>query len=90
MEKKKVIKCLILGEERSSGWGAGFERWNKIYGETDDVNKVQLDIRTGHAQTVDKVLKWLDEEGGVKDQSICDSGCGTGAHQCFLFSRILV
>ena len=30
---------------------AGFERWNKIYGETDEVNKVQLDIRQGHAQT---------------------------------------
>jgi len=23
----------------------GFERWQKIYGETDEVNKVQLDIR---------------------------------------------
>ena len=23
----------------------GFERWRKIYGETEDVNKVQLDIR---------------------------------------------
>lgn len=33
----------------------GFDRWKRIYGETDDVNKVQLDIRTGHAQTVDKV-----------------------------------
>lgn len=33
----------------------GFNRWNKIYGETDEVNKVQLDIRTGHAITVDKV-----------------------------------
>ena len=28
----------------------GFERWNKIYGETDEVNKVQLDIRTGEPQ----------------------------------------
>ena len=44
---------------------SGFERWNKIYGETDEVNKVQLDIRQGHAQTVDKVLRWVDEEGGV-------------------------
>ena len=42
---------------------AGFERWNKIYGETDEVNKVQLDIRKGHAQTVDKVLRWLDAGG---------------------------
>ena len=39
----------------------GFERWNKIYSESDEVNKVQLDIRTGHAVTVDKVLGWVDE-----------------------------
>lgn len=47
-------------------------------GETDDVNKVQLDIREGHAQTVDKVLKWLDEEGGVQNITVADAGCGTG------------
>lgn len=58
---------------------AGFERWNKIYGETDEVNKVQLDIRQGHAQTVDKVLRWLDDDGGVDDRTICDAGCGTGS-----------
>lgn len=58
---------------------AGFERWNKIYGETEEVNKVQLDIRTGHAQTVDKVLRWLDEEGGVEGTTVCDAGCGTGS-----------
>lgn len=33
----------------------GFERWNKIYSDSDEVNGVQLDIRTGHAQTIDKV-----------------------------------
>jgi magnesium-protoporphyrin O-methyltransferase len=43
------------------------------------VNKVQLDIRTGHAQTVEKVLKWLDDEGGVKGTTFCDCGCGTGS-----------
>jgi magnesium-protoporphyrin O-methyltransferase len=58
---------------------AGFDRWRKIYGETDDVNKVQLDIRQGHAQTVEKVLRWLDEEGGVVGTTICDAGCGTGS-----------
>lgn len=57
----------------------GFSRWNKIYGETDEVNKVQLDIRNGHAITVDKVLKWLDESGGVVDTTIADCGCGTGS-----------
>ena len=58
---------------------SGFERWNKIYGETDEVNKVQLDIRNGHAQTVEKVLKWVDEEGGVENVTVCDAGCGTGS-----------
>ena len=58
---------------------SGFERWNKIYGETDEVNKVQLDIRQGHAQTVDKVLRWVDEEGGVEGVTVCDAGCGTGS-----------
>lgn len=57
----------------------GYERWKKIYGETDDVNKVQLDIRTGHAMTVDKVLKWVEEEGGVEGITVCDAGCGTGS-----------
>ena len=56
----------------------GFERWNKIYGETDDVNKVQMDIRVGHQQTVDKVLDWTAgmDMNGV---TVCDAGCGTGS-----------
>lgn len=58
---------------------AGFDRWRKIYGETEEVNKVQMDIRQGHAQTVEKVLRWLDEEGGVENTTICDAGCGTGS-----------
>lgn len=33
----------------------GFDRWNKIYSESDEVNNVQLDIRTGHGQTIEKV-----------------------------------
>lgn len=56
----------------------GFERWRKIYGETDDVNKVQLDIRKGHAQTVEKVLSWLSESN-LEGTSVCDAGCGTGS-----------
>jgi len=41
--------------------------------------QVQLDIRQGHAQTVDKVLAWFDEEGGVAGTPVCDCGCGTGS-----------
>eukprot|EP01025_Chloroclados_australasicus_P057739 TRINITY_DN7210_c1_g1_i2.p1 TRINITY_DN7210_c1_g1~~TRINITY_DN7210_c1_g1_i2.p1 ORF type:complete len:395 (-),score=38.40 TRINITY_DN7210_c1_g1_i2:353-1537(-) len=57
----------------------GFDRWKKIYGDTDDVNKVQLDIRQGHDQTVGKVLKWIDEEGSLQGTTVCDAGCGTGS-----------
>ncbi|CAL5044853.1 unnamed protein product [Urochloa decumbens] len=38
----------------------GFERWRKIYGSaTEGVNRVQLDIREGHAQTVAAALSML-------------------------------
>ena len=37
-----------------------------------EVNKVQLDIRTGHAQTVDKVLGWLQSEGSLDGITVCD------------------
>lgn len=40
---------------------------------------MQMDIRQGHAQTVEKVLRWVDAEGGVDGVSVCDAGCGTGA-----------
>ena len=43
------------------------------------LSQVQLDIRTGHAQTVEKVLGWLDEEGSVAGRTVCDCGCGTGS-----------
>ena len=56
----------------------GFSRWNKIYSESSEVNKVQLDIRTGHQQTIDKVLGWLDSENNAK-KTVCDAGCGVGS-----------
>ncbi|PIA32802.1 hypothetical protein AQUCO_04300020v1 [Aquilegia coerulea] len=58
--------------------GNGFDRWKKIYGETDDVNKVQLDIRIGHSKTVDNVMKLLTEEKSLEGVTVCDAGCGTG------------
>ena len=58
----------------------GFSRWNKIYSESDEVNSVQLDIRTGHAETVDKVLGWVDADGTAKaGETFCDAGCGVGS-----------
>jgi magnesium-protoporphyrin O-methyltransferase len=56
----------------------GFERWQRIYGD-GEVNKVQMDIRNGHQQTVDKVLGWLQADNNLPELSICDAGCGVGS-----------
>lgn len=56
----------------------GFDRWRRIYGD-GEVNKVQLDIRTGHQQTVDTVLGWLKADANLAELSICDAGCGVGS-----------
>jgi magnesium-protoporphyrin O-methyltransferase len=56
----------------------GFDRWRRIYGD-GEVNKVQLDIRTGHQQTVDTLLGWFQEDGNLAGLSICDAGCGVGS-----------
>ncbi|SBO44892.1 magnesium protoporphyrin IX methyltransferase [Cyanobium sp. NIES-981] len=57
----------------------GFERWNRIYSESEDVNKVQRNIRLGHQKTVDNVLAWLQEQGDLASRSFCDAGCGVGS-----------
>jgi len=56
----------------------GFDRWRRIYGD-GEVNKVQLDIRNGHQQTVDTVLSWLKADSNLAEISICDAGCGVGS-----------
>jgi magnesium-protoporphyrin O-methyltransferase len=56
----------------------GFDRWRRIYGD-GEVNKVQLDIRKGHQQTVDTVLDWLKTDGNLATLSVCDAGCGVGS-----------
>lgn len=56
----------------------GFDRWRRIYGD-GEVNKVQLDIRKGHQQTVDTVLDWLKADANLSGLSICDAGCGVGS-----------
>lgn len=56
----------------------GFERWQRIYGD-GEVNKVQLDIRTGHQQTVDTLLEWLQADDNLAGLAICDAGCGVGS-----------
>ncbi|MDY7024594.1 MAG: magnesium protoporphyrin IX methyltransferase [Cyanobacteriota bacterium] len=56
----------------------GFDRWKRIYGD-GEVNKVQLDIRNGHQQTIDRVLDWLKADDNLSGLSICDAGCGVGS-----------
>ncbi|GET43774.1 magnesium protoporphyrin IX methyltransferase [Microseira wollei] len=56
----------------------GFDRWRRIYGD-GEVNKVQLDIRQGHQQTVDTLIEWLKSDGNLAGLSICDAGCGVGS-----------
>ncbi len=57
----------------------GFDRWRRIYGKTEDVNKVQKKIREGHQQTIDTVLGWLEDDDNLANISICDAGCGVGS-----------
>ncbi|MEB3180645.1 MAG: magnesium protoporphyrin IX methyltransferase [Nostocaceae cyanobacterium] len=56
----------------------GFDRWRRIYGD-GEVNKVQLDIRNGHQQTVDSVINWLQADNNLPELTICDAGCGVGS-----------
>jgi magnesium-protoporphyrin O-methyltransferase len=57
----------------------GFSRWNKIYSDSDEVNSVQLDIRNGHDQTIQKILNWIENDGDIKGKTVCDCGCGVGS-----------
>lgn len=66
-------------EVRSYFNTTGFDRWNRIYGQTDDLNSVQLDIRLGHAHTVEKILEMVKNDGPLEGLKVCDAGCGTGS-----------
>ena len=70
-DEKKVVKGYFET--------TGFDRWNRIYSDSDDVNKVQRNIRIGHQKTVDEVLAWINESGELSDVSFCDAGCGVGS-----------
>ncbi|CAN8068865.1 unnamed protein product [Agarophyton chilense] len=65
----------------------GFDRWNRIYSDDGQVNSVQLDIRRGHAQTVDRILKWVDDDGDASGMRFCDAGCGVGSLTLPLLQR---
>lgn len=57
----------------------GFNRWSRIYSEDGEVNSVQMDIREGHAETVDKVLRWWDSDLLQPGVTVADAGCGVGS-----------
>ena len=57
----------------------GFERWNRIYSDSEEVNRVQRNIRLGHQKTEDAVLAWLQQQGDLTSRSFCDAGCGVGS-----------
>ena len=79
LEKIQELKQAEKAEVESYFNGMGFDRWNRIYSESDDVNNVQRNIRIGHQKTVDDVLSWLGEEGNLSQMSFCDAGCGVGS-----------
>ena len=58
--------------------GTGFSRWSRIYSDATDINRVQVSIREGHAQTVETILKWLSDEKATT-ASVLDAGCGVGS-----------
>merc|ERR1719223_2162162 len=85
-----AVQCQVDDKAEVSEYfnNEGFNRWNRIYSEDGEVNKVQLDIRTGHAQTVEKVLGWVDADGTAKaGGTFCDAGCGVGSLAIPLASR---
>jgi len=86
----KIAECPYRGVRMTTGGddkvevreyfnNEGFSRWNKIYSESDEVNAVQLDIRDGHGQTIQKILKWIEADGDIEGKSLCDCGCGVGS-----------
>ena len=74
-DAKQAEKAEVKGYFETTG----FDRWNRIYSDSDDVNKVQRNIRIGHQKTVDAVLAWLQQQGDLGSRSFCDAGCGVGS-----------
>ncbi|MFM8276891.1 MAG: magnesium protoporphyrin IX methyltransferase [Cyanobium sp.] len=74
-DAKRAEKAEVKGYFETTG----FERWNRIYSDSDAVNNVQRNIRIGHQKTVDEALSWLQEQGDLGSRSFCDAGCGVGS-----------
>ena len=48
---------VVGGQVREYFNTEGFNRWNKIYSDSEEVNVVQMQIRNNHQITVDKVRR---------------------------------
>ncbi len=59
--------------------GTGFDRWNKIYSKSEEINTVQKNIRKGHQKTVDDVISYIKNYHDLTNKSYCDAGCGVGS-----------
>ena len=73
------IKNLEKNEVTDYFNGTGFDRWKRIYSQSDDVNTVQKNIRKGHQKTVDDVIVWLNDYPDLDKINFCDVGCGVGS-----------
>jgi len=67
--------------------GTGFERWNKIYSESLEVNNVQKNIRIGHNKTIEDVISWVGDTKDLASKTFCDVGCGVGSLSIPLLER---
>ena len=79
LDANQADKAAEKDEVKTYFESTGFDRWNRIYSDSEDVNKVQRNIRIGHQKTVDNVLAWLQEQGNLERRSFCDAGCGVGS-----------
>lgn len=83
-ERRRRVQAEVVGGDdkevvKDYFNNSGFQRWKKIYGDTDDVNRVQRDIRLGHSKTVENTLQMLKDGGSLQGVTVCDAGCGTGS-----------
>jgi len=76
MTSNKIIE---KSEVREYFNGTGFDRWNKIYSKSDEINTVQKNIRKGHQKTVDDVITYIKHYPELTKKSFCDAGCGVGS-----------
>ena len=79
IENPKNLKQAEKDEVVSYFNGQGFDRWNRIYSDSSEVNNVQRNIRVGHQKTVDDVISWVKDRDDLSKLSFCDAGCGVGS-----------